>query len=106
VSNPQEIRILLADDHALLREGLANMLESEPGLSVVGQAGDGQEAVEMTLDLGPDIVLMDVKMPQMEASRPRATSRPASRISASFCSPCSTATSTCSTPSAPEWTAT
>ncbi|HEY3266166.1 MAG TPA: response regulator transcription factor [Armatimonadota bacterium] len=66
MSNPTEIRIVLADDHALLREGLANMLETEPGFSVVGQAGNGEEAAELAASLKPDVLLMDVKMPQMD----------------------------------------
>jgi two-component system NarL family response regulator len=66
LSNETEIRIVLADDHALLREGLANMLETEDGFRVVGQASNGQEAVELTFALEPDVVLMDVKMPQMD----------------------------------------
>lgn len=57
---------MLADDHALLREGLANMLDGEPGMVVAGQAGNGQEAVEMAQELRPDVLLMDVKMPQMD----------------------------------------
>lgn len=61
-----DVTIVLADDHALLREGLANMLDSEDGFHVVGQAGNGQEAVEQTLSLEPDVLLMDVKMPQMD----------------------------------------
>ena len=66
MSNERDIRIVLADDHALLREGLANMLSSEDGFCVVGQASNGQEAVEMTMSLEPDVLLMDVKMPQMD----------------------------------------
>jgi two-component system NarL family response regulator len=62
----QNISVVLADDHALLREGLANMLESEPGLKVVGQASNGQEAAELATQLHPDVLLMDVKMPQMD----------------------------------------
>jgi DNA-binding NarL/FixJ family response regulator len=62
----QDIRVVLADDHALLREGLANMLETEPGLKVVGQASNGQEAAELANELHPDVLLMDVKMPQMD----------------------------------------
>lgn len=61
-----EIKIVLADDHALLREGLANMLETEPGFCVVGQASNGHEAAELTAELKPDVLLMDVKMPQMD----------------------------------------
>jgi two-component system, NarL family, response regulator LiaR len=66
LSNMNEISIVLADDHALLREGLANMLETEPGFRVVGQAGNGQEAAEIAASLQPDVLLMDVKMPQMD----------------------------------------
>jgi DNA-binding NarL/FixJ family response regulator len=60
----EPIRILIADDHALLRHGLHAALEREPGLDVVGEAVDGQEAVEAALELLPDVVLMDVRMPR------------------------------------------
>lgn len=66
------VRVLLADDHALMREGLANLLTSQPGFEVVGQAGHGQEAVELARTLRPDVILMDVSMPRMsglEATR-------------------------------------
>jgi DNA-binding NarL/FixJ family response regulator len=66
LNTENEICIVLADDHALLREGLANMLEAEPGFRVVGQASNGQEAAQMAAELEPDILLMDVKMPQMD----------------------------------------
>ena len=66
MSNANKITIVLADDHALLREGLANMLETEPGFSVVGQASNGQEAAELAATLQPNVLLMDVKMPQMD----------------------------------------
>jgi PAS domain S-box-containing protein len=60
------IRVLLADDHPLLRKGLAEMLLEQPRLDLVGEADDGQEAVEMALQLRPDVVLMDVSMPRMD----------------------------------------
>ena len=60
------IRVLLADDHPMLRKGLAEMLLEQPGLDLIGEAGDGQEAVEMALQLRPDVVLMDVSMPRMD----------------------------------------
>ena len=66
------IRILLADDHDVMRDGLASTLASEPDIQVVGEAADGQEAIEKTLSLDPDVVLMDVSMPEVngvEATR-------------------------------------
>lgn len=57
------IRILLADDHALLRQGTAELLQHEPDFEIVGQAGDGLEAVRMAHESRPDIVIMDVRMP-------------------------------------------
>jgi len=59
----QEIRVLLADDHALLRAGLRALLEKEPGLVVVGEAGSGSEAVALAKTTRPDVVLMDIAMP-------------------------------------------
>ncbi|PRX98122.1 response regulator [Allonocardiopsis opalescens] len=57
------IRVLLADDQPLVRSGIAMILSGEPGIEVVGEAGDGEEAVELAARLQPDIVLMDVRMP-------------------------------------------
>nr|MDT0666702.1 response regulator [Micromonospora sp. DSM 115978] len=57
------IRVMLADDQALLRVSLAALLNTEPGMQVVGAARDGAEAVGMAADLHPDVVLMDVRMP-------------------------------------------
>ena len=59
------LRLLLADDHALMRQSLARVLNEEPDLEVVGEAADGQQAVELTAQLRPDLVLMDVSMPVM-----------------------------------------
>jgi two-component system, NarL family, response regulator DegU len=58
-----DIRILLAEDQTLLRDGLRTILDLEPGLTVVGEAANGEEAVHTTLGLKPDIVLMDIQMP-------------------------------------------
>jgi DNA-binding NarL/FixJ family response regulator len=60
------IRILIADDQPLLRTGLRKILESEPGLEVVGEAGDGLDAVEAARLRRPDVVLMDIRMPRMD----------------------------------------
>ena len=57
------IRIVLADDHPVVREGLRGMLAAEPGLEVVGEAGSGSEAVALVGRLRPDVVLMDLRMP-------------------------------------------
>lgn len=59
------IRVLLADDHAVLRDGLRALLEAPPGISVCGTAGNGRDAVRMAAELEPDVVIMDVTMPDM-----------------------------------------
>jgi DNA-binding NarL/FixJ family response regulator len=60
------VRVLIADDQALVRRGFRMILEIEPDLEVVGEAGDGHEAVRMTAELAPDVVLMDVRMPGLD----------------------------------------
>ena len=70
---PRRWRVLIADDHTVLREGLALLLAAQPDLEVVGQARDGREAVEMAAALQPDLVLMDVSMPELTG--PEATAR-------------------------------
>ena len=60
------VRLLIADDHALVRQGLRGMLEREPDIEIVGEAGNGREAVDLCRVLGPNLVLMDVRMPEMD----------------------------------------
>lgn len=59
-------RLIIADDHALLRSGIASMLAGEQDLEIVGEAADGREALELCRRLRPDLVLMDVRMPKMD----------------------------------------
>ena len=59
----EKIRLLVADDHAILRQGLKRILEDEPDMEVVGQAGNGTDAVKLAEELHPDVVLMDISMP-------------------------------------------
>jgi YesN/AraC family two-component response regulator len=64
------IRVLLVDDQALIREGLAIILDAQPDIRVAGQAADGQEAVDLAGRLQPDVILMDIKMPRMDGIYP------------------------------------
>ncbi|MBO3744549.1 response regulator transcription factor [Streptosporangiaceae bacterium NEAU-GS5] len=57
------IRLLIVDDHPVVREGLRGMLDADPGITVVGEAGSGDEAVTRARDLTPDVILMDLRMP-------------------------------------------
>jgi len=63
---PTVARILIADDHALVREGLRTMLSGEDGIEVIAEANDGQQALTLCRELTPDLVLMDVRMPVMD----------------------------------------
>jgi DNA-binding NarL/FixJ family response regulator len=70
------IRVLIADDQALVRAGFRMILDAEEDLDVVGEASDGAEAVEQTRRLDPDVVLMDIPCRSSTASRPRAARSP------------------------------
>ena len=59
------IRILIADDHTLVREGLRKILEAQTGWEVIGEASDGRQAVRQALELKPDLVILDLAMPQL-----------------------------------------
>ena len=59
------IRVLLADDHALVRHGFRRILEDDPGITVVGEASGGAEAIEMERELSPDVIVMDLAMPEV-----------------------------------------
>lgn len=77
------IRVLVADDNAVFRQGLCRLLASEPGIEIVGEAEDGVAAVALTLAHTPDIVLMDIRMPGqsgLEAARQIRAQRPQTRI--------------------------
>ena len=60
------IRVLIADDQALVRTGFRLILSGEPGIEVVGEARDGAEAATLAAELAPDVVLMDVRMPEVD----------------------------------------
>jgi two-component system, NarL family, response regulator NreC len=77
------IKILLADDHALVRQGFSMMLAAQPDMQIVGQASNGREAVELGGKLHPDVAIMDVTMPELngiEATRRLAEVSPRTRV--------------------------
>lgn len=66
IPSSQQLRILLVDDHAMVRQGLRSVLENYPDLEVVGEAGDGESAMNLTASLQPDVVVMDINMPKVD----------------------------------------
>jgi DNA-binding NarL/FixJ family response regulator len=68
VTEEQRIRVMLADDHPVVREGLCAMLESAPDIAVIAQAGSGEEGVRAALDVRPDVILMDLRMGSMDGA--------------------------------------
>ncbi len=79
----RSIKVLLVDDHALVREGIRSLLQLQSDINVVGEAGDGREAIQKTRDLDPDVVVMDISMPSMsgiEATRQIIKEKPTTRV--------------------------
>jgi DNA-binding NarL/FixJ family response regulator len=79
----KRIRILLADDHAVVRQGFKMILDAQPDMEIVGEAANGREAVDLAERLRPDVVVMDVAMPELngiEATRRLASSVPHARV--------------------------
>jgi DNA-binding NarL/FixJ family response regulator len=72
-----KIRVLLADDHAIVREGLRSLVNAQPEMEVVGEAGDGTAAVALTAELDPDVVVVDVSMPGLGGAQVTAQLRAA-----------------------------
>ena len=82
----KKIRLLIADDHGIVRKGIKALLATEKDMEVVGEAENGAEAVEKAASLSPDVVLMDLVMPEMdgiEATRRISAASPARRSSCS-----------------------
>lgn len=77
------IKILIADDHVLLRQGIRNVLELESDLTIIGEAADGEEAISRVAELMPDIILLDINMPRLnglEVTRLLSASQPNTKV--------------------------
>ena len=78
-----DVRVILADDHPVVRSGLVALLASKDGIAVVAEAGDGQECVEAVARLDPDVVLMDLRMPRLDGAAATAaitSAHPATKV--------------------------
>ena len=83
MSGMTSIRLLIVDDHPIVRDGLRGVFDGEPGFVVAGEAADGAQALERAAEVGPDVVLMDLRMPTMggvEAIRRLRADQPAVRV--------------------------
>jgi DNA-binding NarL/FixJ family response regulator len=79
----EKIRVLIVDDHPIFRDGMRQLLESVPGFQVVGEGSSGEDAVRLTGEVSPDVILMDIGMPTMngiEATRAVLNVRPSVRV--------------------------
>ena len=77
------MKVLIADDHRIVREGLRSLLQDQPDLEVIGEAADGREALELAAEYEPDVVVMDVAMPQLngiEATRRLISDSPGTKV--------------------------
>jgi len=83
MTEERPIRILIADDHAIVRKGLRALLSTEPGIEVVGEAQNGRQAIDLAEQLAPDVILMDLMMPEvdgLQATEAITAQHPATRI--------------------------
>lgn len=72
-SSPRHIRVVIAEDHEMVRDGLKMIVNSQDDMEVVGEAGDGRTAIDLAKELHPDVVLMDISMPELNGLKAAAT---------------------------------
>jgi len=97
----EDIRILIADDHAVVREGLRALIDVEPGMELVGEAADGIEAVQKARTLQPDVILLDLVMPRKDGIEAIGEIKGGTPTRASWASPALRRTTRSSPPSRP-----